>query len=228
MAPFAESWFFAAAGQLELRREDRVLALLVRAGEVRHLAAQVGAAGRVLAVQPDRGQAEAIAALGLPQVEALALPLRGEEHFGAFDALVCAPAGMPGWGLGGCADLARSNLRPGGRFVFDLPGAVMLAPVVAAFAELGWDPSPLQRWSGPGASQLVDALRGAGLRRAQEVFANQWLRLESPFDLADWVGGELGLAAPSCTQLGQVLVHRLANVAAAEVLVQRVRVVGQR
>jgi hypothetical protein len=228
MTHFAEPWFFAAAGQLELRREDRVLALLARPEEVRHVAAQVGSAGRVLAVQPVRRVAEAIAALGLPQVEVLAAALRGAEYFGAFDALLCAPGAMPEWGLGGCADLARQNLRPGGRFVFDLPGTPMLAPVVAAFAELGWSPAALQRWSGPAATALVDALRGAGLRRAQEVFANQWLRLESPFDLADWVGAALGFGAAERTQLGQVLVHRLANVAAAEVLVQRVRVVGQR
>lgn len=228
MACIPEPWFHAAAGQLELRREERLLAFQVRAHEVRHLAAQVGAAGRVLAVQPELRAAEAIAALGLPQVEVLAAALRGDERLGAFDALLCAAGGMPGWPLGGFADLARQNLRPGGRCVYDLPGAPMLAPVVAAFAELGWPQERLAPWHGPAGAALVDALRSAGLRRAQEVFANQYLRLESPFDLADWIGMSLGLPDGERTRLGQVLVHRLANVGAAELLVQRIRVIAQR
>jgi len=222
-------WFPAAMGLLDLRPDERVL--LHGSGDhghVRAVASLVGRRGKVVVVEPVTAVAEAIAAMALPQVEVLLLAADGSERFGTFDAVLCTPTVMPDWPLGAYAELPRSNLRPGGRLVIDLPGPEMLPDVTAVAATVGIDPERLAQLRGPGDDRLTEVLRGAGLRRVQSVLGSHLLPLESPFDLAEFVGPLLQLAAPAIAELGEALAHRLHGHAACEVLVHRSRVQAMR
>jgi len=130
-------WSMAAIELAYLHRHDRVLvAGVARVGVVDAIAHQVGARGTVLVVEPDRSLAEQIADRGMPQVEVLAMAPVG-ERFGAFDALLCCPWTMPPWPPESFCELALLNLRPGGRFVLDLPGPEMLPDLAACWPDCG-------------------------------------------------------------------------------------------
>lgn len=222
-------WFAAAMAQLELRPRERVL--LHSGGheaQVRAVASAVGRSGKVVVVEPRRAIAEAIAALDLPQLEVLALATDGSEHFGTFDAVLCAPTVLPDWPPGAFGELPRSNLRPGGRIVIDLPGPDMVPDVTAVASIVNLAPDRLRLLRGPGDDRLSEVLRNAGLRRVHPLLGSHLLALESPFDLAEFLGPLLQLPAATVTELGTALAHRLHTHAACEVLVHRSRVQAMR
>jgi hypothetical protein len=161
-------WFGAALGLVEPRRQDR--ALLVCPASVHHaraVAAQVGTRGSVMVVEPERALAEQIADAELPQVEVLALTPSGDERFGTFDVMVCCPFGLPPWPLDLWGEVARANLRPGGRLVVDLPGAEMSPDAAACLVELGREEA-LQPFRGPSEEDLLAApLRLADAQREE-------------------------------------------------------------
>jgi hypothetical protein len=129
-------WMQAAIGLLDVRRRDRLLACGVDVAHARALATLVGKEGELVVVAGGESAAQQLAALELPQVRVLAHRLDGAERFGTFDAMLLAPPFGPLLPLGAWADLARANLRPGGRLVVDVPGPTMVPDVVAAWREL--------------------------------------------------------------------------------------------
>lgn len=223
-----QPWFHAALQLLDLRARDRVL--LVQAGpvQVRDVALLVGKSGEVTVAQADRGLAEAIAALALPQVEVLLHPTVGDEQFGTFDAMLVAPRWQPTWVPGAYAELPRRNLRPGGRAVFDLPAPDMIPDLLAACRELGWPAPWLDLLCGRRDDEITEVLRNAGLRSVQSLLGAHLLSLDSPFDLSEDLCDRLHLGEQERTELGRALVRRLGGTGPAEVMVHRTRVQARR
>jgi len=217
-------WSMAAIELAYLHRHDRVLvAGAARVGVVDAIAHQVGARGTVLVVEPDRSLAEQIADRGMPQVEVLAMAPVG-ERFGAFDALLCCPWTMPPWPSESFCDIALLNLRPGGRFVLDLPGPEMLPDLAACWPDCGGAEDGLRLFRGPGEDLLAEQARTAGLRRVQTAMGTHLWPLTSPLELLELVAPTLELTENRRTDLGLLLARRLRGTGAVDVLVHRSRI----
>jgi len=224
----AEPWLPAAMGLLDVRRHDRLLAVGLPIAPARHLAARIGRDGELVLVLRDRQQAEHLAALDLEQVLVVVSDADAGERFGTFDALLVAPTTGPLPPLGALADLARANLRPGGRFVFDLPGAPMLPELLAAGRELGWPDSRLAVLHGCADDELADGLRNAGLRAVHGVLGAHLLEAGSPGDLVDAYAEALDLGDGERLQLTHTVLRRAGGTGPLSVLLHRTRVAGQR
>ena len=225
MPPIADQpWFHAAVQLLDLRHEDRVLAMHADPEQVRGLAALVGKGGELTVLQPDRLLAEKIAAMALPQVEVLAHATAGDERFGTFDAMLVAPRSQPNWHKGAYAELPRRNLRPGGRLVLDLPAPDMVPPLLAVCREMGLGEEAVAPLCGLRDDELAEILRNAGLRRVQALLGSHLVHLESPFDLVDGFAPCLPITEAQRLELGQGLVRRLGTTGACDVVVHRTRV----
>lgn len=228
MPPELQPWFAAALALLDVRRQDRLLAIDVDAEHARTLATLVGSRGDLVLVLPDRQQAERIAALALPQVTVLAHHLTGDERFGTFDALLLAPTYGPLLPTGCYADLVRSNLRPGGRFVVDLPGADMIPDLRAAALDLRWPEARLAALSGVADDVLADVLRGAGLREVSGVVGAHLVNVTTPGDLVGACCDALDLGDDDRLQLTHALVRRRGTTGPIDALLHRTRLLGRR
>ena len=130
-----QPWFHAAVQLLDLRPKDRVLALACTVREASALANLVGTRGELTVVLEHRDDAEAMAQQAPSRVEVVLRRPDGSERFGAFDAMLVAPRWGPLPPRAMLGDLARHNLRPGGRCVVDLPAPEMV-PELAGAAKL--------------------------------------------------------------------------------------------
>lgn len=223
-----QPWFAAALALLDLRRQDRLLAIDVAAEHARPLATLVGSRGELVLVLRDRQQAEGIAALALPQVTVLAHALTGDERFGTFDAMLLAPDTGPLLPLGCYPDLARSNLRPGGRFVVDLPGPDMVPDLRAAALDLRWPEARLEALRGIADDALAESLRNAGLREVSGVLGAHLVQVTTPGDLVGAFGDALDLGEDERLQLTHALVRRRGTTGPIDALVHRTRLLGRR
>lgn len=228
MPPELQPWIAAAIALLDVRRQDRLLAIEPGLAQVRALAASVGSGGQLTLVLRDRGAAEHAAGLGLPQVTVLAHTTGGSERFGTFDALLMTPACGPLLALGAYADLAKQNLRPGGRFVVDVPGPDMVPDLCAAANELRWPDARFEALRGIADDQLAEALRNAGLREVTGVLGAHLLSLGTPGDLVFAFAEALDLAEPERLELTHALVRRRSGTGPCDVLVHRTRLLGRR
>lgn len=223
-----EPWFHSAVERLDVRRRDRLLAIDCAVDEAHGLRRLIGAAGELILVLRDRALAERVLEFEWPEVRVLAHAVDGSETFGSFDALLLAPATGPLLPTDVCAGLARRNLRPGGRFVIDLPAPDMVPDLQAAGRELGL---PLDRFAplrGPDDVQLAEALRRAGLRNVHAALGSHLLHLTAPADLVEAFAACLQLDDAACTDLVHALVRRRQTTGAMDVLVHRTQVGGQR
>lgn len=218
-----EPWAPAALARLDVRPGDRALACCVSLATARALAAAVGRDG-ALVVVGDARTAHQLANLRLPQLQAFAHALRGDERFGAFDALLACPAtGAPlppkAW-----AALARTNLRPGGRAVFDLPGPRSVPDLFAAAELAGWPADRLQPLAGVDDAELADALAKAGLRDVHRDLAADLLRADAPADAVAVFARALQLDDRGQAELAAGLVRAKGSTGPLELLVARSRV----
>ncbi len=217
-----EPWLPAAIALLDVRRQDRLLACGVGVEHARALAALVGREGEMVAVC-DGADAEQLASLDLPQVQVLAHSLSGSERFGTFDALLAVSANGPTLPLGAYPELARSNLRPGGRLVIDVPGPTMVPELAAAWLDLGWDRDRLAPLCGIGDDTLADALRHAGLRNVHSVLGSHLVHAATPADLVQAYADALALADDEQHELAHALVRRQGSTDGIDALVHRTR-----
>lgn len=228
MPPELQPWIAAAIALLDVRRQDRLLAIEPGLAQVRALAASVGNGGHLTLVLRDRAEAERTAELGLPQVTVLAHPTSGGERFGTFDALLLTPTCGPLLAPGAYADLAKRNLRPGGRFVVDVPGPDMVPDLCAAAHELRWPDARCAVLRGLADDQLAEVLRNAGLREVTGVLGAHLLSLGTPGDLTFAFAEAMGLTEPERLELTHALVRRRSGTGPCDVLVHRTRLLGRR
>lgn len=223
-------WLPAALELVEVRRKDRVL--LVRphgAAVVRAVERLVGAAGSLTVVAEGEERAVALA----QRLEGSTARIghqffHGHETYGTFDAAIVCPTTMFEGTLHGLAACLRGNLRPGGRFVVDLPSESLPPFLAGAMQALRWDETRWQAFRGPSEEQLAAALREAGLRRVEPALTANLLRIASPHDLAELWGDPLGLDARRSLAFGTALASQLRSLGDTEVLVHRTRVHGIR
>ena len=217
-----EPWLPAAIALLDVRRQDRLLACDVGAERARALAALVGKDGEMVVVD-DTMAAERLAAFDLPQVHALAHRLTGDEHFGTFDAMLITRPTGPLLPLGAYPELARRNLRPGGRLVIDLPGATMVPDLDAAWQSLGWDPERLQPLCGIADDVLAEALRNAGLRSVHSVLGAHLLHASTPDDVVEAFASALQIDDREQRELTHALVRTKGGHGPLDLLAHRTR-----
>jgi hypothetical protein len=221
-------WMQAAIGLLDVRRRDRLLACDVDIAHARALATIVGKDGELVVVVADAAPAQQLAALDLPQLRVLAHRLTGDERFGTFDALLLAPPFGPLLPLGAWAELARGNLRPGGRLVVDVPGPTMVPDVAAAWRALGLDDERLRPLAGVGDDVLADALRAAGMRNVHAVLGTHLLHATAPADLVEAFAPPLRLDEREQLEVTHALVRAKGGTGPLDALVHRTRVTALR
>jgi hypothetical protein len=223
-------WVLRAIKALDLRRADRLLLVMPGSTAVAKAAAVIcGDRGSLTVLEPRRTAAEAIAE-ALPTAGVVALEPNGEESFGSFDGVFAAPLTGPlpaasDWGL-----IVRSNLRPGGRFVIDLPGPTMMPDLLAAAENARIDElERVRQWlSGPDDETLVRSMQDASLRRVETLLGTHVLAVDSPFELVDMMQPWLRLQPEQRLQLGDALARQLRSTSQAETLVRRTCVAGMR
>lgn len=222
-----EPWAPAAIARLDLRPGDRALACNVSLATARALAAAVTRDGSLMVVGEAR-TAHQLANLRLPQLQAFAHPLRGGERFGAFDALLVCTTAAPSLPPSAWAELARANVRLGGRAVIDLPAPRSVPDLFAAAAAAGWPADRLAALAGPDDATLADAMTAAGLRDVQRELASDLLTADSPGDAVAAFARPLGLDDAAVADLTAGLVRAKGTTGPVELLVHRTRVRARR
>jgi SAM-dependent methyltransferase len=224
-----QPWLEDSLDQLDLRPKDRCL--LLGCPTPAHLAAVsqlVGRRASIVVVEPDADLAGQATKADHKRLEVLACAPRGDERFGTFDALLACPLTTMGWPLELWCQLISHNLRPGGRFVIDLPAESPNEPLRRAWADIGGDAAVLQALCGPAEAAVAHRLREVGMRSVEASVGTHVLHLESPSALARLVG-ELGLAdAEQLADLERRLVEELRTNGEIDAVFHRTRVRGQR
>ena len=224
----AQPWFDSALERLEVRKGNRLLAIDPTIPEVVALRAVVGNAGQLTLVVQDRQIAEQLAEHQWARVTVLSHETTGGEKFGTHDSVLIAPRTGPLLLVEDYARLIRSNLRPGGRFVIDLPAENMLPDITAAWHELGWDEERLHPLRGRTDVELTEAARAAGLRSVHSALGSHLLHTASPAELAVAFAEALGLTDHEITELAHALVRLRKADGPMDALVHRTQVGGQR
>lgn len=227
-AEVATPWFDSALERLELRKGNRVLAVEPRLPDVVALRAAIGSAGELTVTLRDRQQAEELAARALPQLHVLAHDTDGGETFGTFDSVLAVLHTGPLLPADRYGELLRNNLRPGGRFVADLPAADMLPDLRAAWLELGWDEERLAPVTGPSDVELVEELRSAHLRTVQSALGSHLIRVPSAAEFVAAFADDLGLDDDEVAELGHAIVRKRQDPGPMELLIHRSQATGQR
>ncbi len=186
----------------------------------------IGGAGKLLVVEPRRTLALKVAERG--NVEVVSVAPSGTERFGAFDALVAAPMNVPRWSIDATLRLAGSNLRPGGRFVIDLPGHPMSEDLAEAYERADRDTAEIEPWIGPTREDFEASLARTGLRDTKVVEHHHVVRFESPLLLARLACEHAPAAQPYCDDLTLRLVERMRTTGAADYVIRRIAALGMR
>lgn len=229
MLELPQPWLEDSLEHLDLRRRDRCLVLgcptRAHLGAVSQVIGQTAA---IVVVEPDRELAEMAAEARHQNLEVLHYTPRGGERFGVFDALLACPLTTMGWSLSLWADLVVHNLRPGGRFVLDLPAESVCEPLRRAWRELGADEAVLAPLRGPTQSEAAEALRDAGLRSVEAALGTHLVHLEDCRVLVDLAGTLPGVEADQLEDLHHTLVGQFRGLGAVDVVYHRTRVHGLR
>lgn len=227
--PIPQPWLTNALEQLDLRKGDRCLMLGCPTSA--HLVAVSQIVGReagIVVVEPDVGLAERASKSPHEHLEVLAYKPEAGDRFGTIDAVLACPLTTMDWSLELWANLIPINLRPGGRFVLDLPAKTPCEPLHRAWQGLAGSPNALSLLCGPSEEEVALALRDSGLRKVETSVGTHLLHLESPYVLGQVVQ-ELGMTAPAhIGDLDRRLIEILETTGPIDVVFHRTRVHGIR
>jgi hypothetical protein len=226
-AGIPQPWLADALELLDLRRNDRVL--VFSAPTMAHVSAvrqSVGSSGRTMVIEPDLVVAEEIAQAARADVEVVNRVPSAGESLGDFDAMLVCPLMTLGLEPAFWGDLFSNNLRPGGRFVLDLPGEEMNEQLASCWLESEGEADALDPLRGPSKEEVVEALEEAGLRDLSASAATHLVHLESPFALVGLMRDGADLNKQRAEDLGRRLVERLKTAEEVDVIFHRTRVRG--
>ncbi len=224
-----QPWFAEAVGRLHLRKGARVLMLTASAPDLcAHVLASVGNDGHVTVLEPDVERAHHAEQLEHPGLAVLAYRPEGGETFGQHDALVACPATDRDWPMNLWGEVAKHNLRPGGRFVIDLPGVRHCEMIETAWQEIGAPADGLKAWNGPSETAMARLLRADGLRSIEAGVSAHIVAFASPHDAAAVACGRLNAGAEIAEGLQLALAKRFGTHTEVELLFRRTRVTGMR
>lgn len=224
----AQPWFDSALERLDVRRGNRLLTIDPSISEVVALRSVVGNSGQLSLVVQDRQIAEQFAEHQWPNLTVFSHETTGGETFGTHDSILVAPRTGPLLPVENYAQLIRNNLRPGGRFVIDLPAQSMLPDLLTAWQELGWDEEQTQPLRGVTDLELTAATRKAGLRGVQSALGSHLIHASSPAELAAAFAEPLAIDEEQITELGHAIVRVKKDSGPIDALVHRTQVGGQR
>jgi hypothetical protein len=223
-----QPWLDDALEQLDLRRDDRCLVLTCPTpAHVAAVSRVVGKTARIVVVEPDQELAEFAARGKHENLEVLAYEPEGHERFGTFDALLACPLTTIGWSIEVWTELIVANLRPGGRFVLDLPAETLCDPLIRAWSQVEGEPRALEQITGPSESELAETLRRRGLRGVEASMGTHLAHLESPYVLAEFVGSLIEDPEMQAN-LARTLVEQMQTTDGVDVVFHRTRVHGLR
>ncbi len=224
----AQPWFDSALERLDVRRGNRLLAIDPSISEVVALRSVIGNSGQLTLVVQDRQIAEQLAGHQWPELTVFSHETTGGETFGTHDSILIAPRTGPLLAVENYAQLIRNNLRPGGRFVIDLPAQSMLPDLVTAWQELGWEEEQMQPLQGVTDIELTEATRIAGLRSVKSALGSHLIHASSPAELAAAFAEPLAIDDDQITELGHAIVRIRKDSGPIDALVHRTQVSGQR
>jgi SAM-dependent methyltransferase len=195
----------------------------------------VGDSGRVLVLEPDRDRAERCAARcrdrgvtkkDVRRVEVVHASVGDGPSVGRHDAVVGSLEAADQ--RVAVAALVHRCLRPGGRFVLDLPARDPCALLEDAWRHIGGDESTLDRWRSAGeVDALVETFRERGLRGVEGHVATHVVRAEHPRDLAAWFAARLDVVdVDVLDSLAIALTERLGGTGPCDAMVHRARIRG--
>ncbi len=224
-----QPWLVEDLERLNIRRGDRVIQLTAQARPQTHAILELlGPDGTLLVVEPDRYAADRVRAFDHLGLTVLAYEPGGEERFGMFDAMLACPTKLNDWPLDTWGQLACANLRPGGRFVVDLPGEPLCDVLAEAWQSIGGDEEALKVWRGPSEAELAESLQRLGLRTVEGVIGTHLMHIDSAHALARFAGESLGCDDEIVDRLHHVIAERLGTTGRSDVLFRRTRVHGMR
>ena len=227
--PLPQPWLVDALELLDLRQGDRCL--LLGCPTITHLQAVsklVGPKASIVVVEPDITCAERAADWQHERLEVLACTPEDGDRFGTLDAVLACPLTTMDWPLELWTKLIPSNLRPGGRFVLDLPAETFCEPLQRAWEQLTGSTQALSLLRGPSEEAVTSALRASGMRNVEASVGTHILHLENPYALVQVVE-KLGLADPiRIGDLERQLIEILKTTDHADVVFHRTRVRGLR
>ena len=223
-----QPWLADAMERLDLRDQDRCLVLgCPTPAHVGAVSQAVGHNALIVVVEPDEELAEHTATGQHETLEVMNFEPDPDESLGSFDAILACPLTTMGWSAAHWSQLIVRNLRPGGRFVLDLPAESFCEPMRRAWSDVGGDLDELADVHGPSESTLADALRDRGLRNVEAAIGTHLVRLETPFVLANLL--ESIEADPACLDdFGRRLVELLQTNGEAELVLHRTQLHGIR
>ncbi|MCA8942672.1 MAG: hypothetical protein KDB80_08965 [Planctomycetes bacterium] len=225
---FDPPWNAESLSLLDARRGERVLQVTAHSVPPVHaLLDRVGGDGLLVVVDPNDAVVDRLLTIEHPALSVIALEPTGEEILGRFDAMYASPAWNIGWPIERWGTIISHSLRPGGRFVLDLPAESACEVVASAWRAAG-EAAGLGRWRGPSEGDAAQGLRKLGLRNVQGEVGTHLARFESPRELAEFATAELETDADFVESLRIKLAERLQTDGEIEVVFRRTCVHGIR
>lgn len=223
-------WLPRLLQALDLRRTDRCLLLAPPdVATARAIAFAGGRKGELTVAVERRALGVAIAA-ALPTAEVAVTALTPDLALGAFDAVVWCEVGPVPESLASVLALLARSLRPGGRFVVDLPAEAPWPELAEAAADARATATleALAAACGPSAESLAASLRERSLRRVEPLLGTHLCAFATPFEAALDLGERLHLPENERQSVALALAHRRQSTGPLEVRAMRSCCAGMR
>lgn len=223
-------WLPRLLQALDLRRTDRCLLLAPPdVATARAVAFAGGRKGELTVAVERRALGVAIAA-ALPTAEVAVTALTPDLSLGTFDVVLWCEVGPAPFSLPGPTALLAKSLRPGGRFVVDLPAETPWPDLheAATDARATATLQALAAVTGPSTEALVACLRERALRRVEPFLGAHLCAFATPFEAALDLGERLQLPENERQAVALALAYRRQSTGPLELRALRTCCAGMR